>query len=274
MYRKKFELKRPFPWKVYLLILLATLLTNIAVQPYQLAIQGMTYDPSDLPSLLQSIGLNTIIYGAFAAIGLYLATRIGLGLPYLERLFPKGKVWGNFRRVLLISIITGVVVVILIIGVDQLIFNPMVVKDLTAQGMEPTAQESIRPEWWQSLLASFYGGITEEIQLRLFLLTLVAWLVSRVWREDDGRPGLGALWTATLISSIIFGLGHLPTLNASLSAMGLSLSPILIASNLVMNGIGGIVFGVLFWSLGLESAMIAHFMGDIVLHLILPIILG
>jgi hypothetical protein len=34
----------------------------------------------------------------------------------------------------------------------------------------------------------------------------------------------------------------------------------------VLNGIGGIVFGWLYWRNGLESAMTAHFSADIVVH--------
>jgi len=273
MYSKKFKLNRTFPRKVYLLLVLLTLLTNIVVQPYQLTLQGKSFEPSNLLSILWSVLLNTIIYSVFAAIGLYLATRTGLGLPFIEGLFPKSEHWINFKRVLLISIIAGVVTVVLVVVIDQLIFSPTVLEELTAQGMDPTKQESIHPEWWQSLLASLYGGITEEIQLRLFLLTLLAWLASRVWRGKDGRPDLGVLWTATIVSSIIFGLGHLPMLTANLKSMGLSITPILIASTITTNGLGGIILGWLYWARGLESAMIAHFTADIVLHMILPAIL-
>lgn len=45
MYRKQFELNRPFPGKIYLLLIALTLLTNIAVQPYQLALQGKRWMP-------------------------------------------------------------------------------------------------------------------------------------------------------------------------------------------------------------------------------------
>jgi membrane protease YdiL (CAAX protease family) len=37
----------------------------------------------------------------------------------------------------------------------------------------------------------------------------------------------------------------------------------------LLNGLGGIVFGYLYWKRGLEAAMIAHFSADIVLHVLL-----
>jgi membrane protease YdiL (CAAX protease family) len=41
---------------------------------------------------------------------------------------------------------------------------------------------------------------------------------------------------------------------------------------ILLNAVGGIIFGWLYWKKGLESAMISHFSADIVLHVILPLI--
>jgi membrane protease YdiL (CAAX protease family) len=274
MYPKQFEIKRTFPRKVYLLLIALTLLTNISVQPYQLALQGQTFEPKLLPQLISSVLLNTLIYSVLAGLGLYLATRLGLGLPFIEGLYPSNVRRAKFRSLLILSIIAGVLVTLVVLGVDQLALKDLVLRDMVSQGMDLESQEIIIPDWWQTLLASFYGGISEEIQLRLFLLTLLAWLGSRIWRDKEGRPGLGVLWAATILSTIVFGLGHLPMLNAKLAAMGISMTPILIVSTLTTNGIGGIALGVLYWSRGLESAMIAHFTADITLHMITPIILS
>jgi hypothetical protein len=43
---------------------------------------------------------------------------------------------------------------------------------------------------WKWFFASFYGGITEETIMRLFLLSLLAWLGRFVNRTPDDRPGL------------------------------------------------------------------------------------
>jgi hypothetical protein len=39
-----------------------------------------------------------------------------------------------------------------------------------------------------------------------------------------------------------------------------------------LNGLGGLAFGWLYWKRGLESAMMAHFSADIVLHVITPLV--
>jgi len=52
-----------------------------------------------------------------------------------------------------------------------------------------------------------------------------------------------------------------------------SLTPItamVVLRALVLNGIGGVVFGWLFWKRGLETAIIAHFSADLILHVVVP----
>ena len=72
------------------------------------------------------------------------------------------------------------------------------------------------------------------------------------------------LWTVNVITAVIFGLGHLPIT----IALGLPLDAFIVTRAIVLNGIGGLAFGWLYWTYGLESAMIAHFSADIVLHVL------
>jgi membrane protease YdiL (CAAX protease family) len=68
------------------------------------------------------------------------------------------------------------------------------------------------------------------------------------------------------VAAIIFGLGHLPS-----TARITALTGIVVVRAIALNGVGGIIFGWLYWKKGLESAMIAHFSADIVLHIITPL---
>jgi membrane protease YdiL (CAAX protease family) len=61
-------------------------------------------------------------------------------------------------------------------------------------------------------------------------------------------------------------LGHLPVTSQITALTGT-----VVIRAIVLNGIGGIIFGWLYWKKGLESAMIAHFSADIVLHIIFPL---
>ena len=46
----------------------------------------------------------------------------------------------------------------------------------------------------------------------------------------------------------------------------------IIVRTVVLSGVGGLVLGWLFWTFGLETAMLAHFLGDVVLYTLIPII--
>src|SRR5215469_10778690 len=54
------------------------------------------------------------------------------------------------------------------------------------------------PALWKRVLATVYGGIDEELLVRLFLLLLLAWLIGLAWHAPGGSPSLGALWLANI----------------------------------------------------------------------------
>jgi len=123
--------------------------------------------------------------------------------------------------------------------------------------------QTAQPAAWKGFLASFYGGIAEEIQLRLLVMSLFAWLGSFISKTSEGKPTSAIFWIANILAAILFGLGHLPA-----TAALIPLTPLVITRAIVLNGLGGIAFGYLYWKRGLESAMIAHFSADIVLHVL------
>lgn len=110
------------------------------------------------------------------------------------------------------------------------------------------------PLWKRLLAGVLYGGITEELLMRLFLLSTVAWLLGRWWKTAEAIPTRGAFWAAIILTAVAFGLGHLP----ATAAMGGSLTQALIVRALVLNGVAGVVFGYLYWRYSLEAAMAGH----------------
>jgi hypothetical protein len=81
--------RRPFSWGVFLIILAGTVLGLIAVVPYSLSLGSAAaktlsqHMPQELLIALQVLQ-NAVIYGVLAGLGLFLACRIGLGLPFIE----------------------------------------------------------------------------------------------------------------------------------------------------------------------------------------------
>ena len=73
----------------------------------------------------------------------------------------------------------------------------------------------------------------------------------------------GVFWVANILTALFFGVGHLPTM-AALAP----LTTALVARTIILNGVAGLVFGVLYKRYGLEWAMASHFAGDLVLHVV------
>jgi hypothetical protein len=258
--------KRPFRWKAFLLIAVLLLPISYITLPYFLTTIGEELMPGDLNKILISTLINALIYIVAAGIGLFLASRIGVGLPFIEGWAKEEPIWDSFGGVVKQSVISGVLAAVVILALSLLIFGPLMQSELLETGI--VIPQERQPPAWQGFLASFYGGITEEVQMRLFTMTLVAAIGGLFFKDKEGRPKTGVFWFAIIAAAVVFGLGHLP----STAAMGIPITPLVITRAVFLNGIGGVVFGWLYLKSGLESAMIAHFSADIVVHVIWPLV--
>lgn len=266
---------KPYNLRVLAILVVAILVSVILITPYALSLQAESLKTAQLPlplAILLPIQWlqTTILYGALAAIGLFIAGRIGLGLPFLESWLAGKPEWKRLRRYVLPAILSGALAGVAILLLDRFVFSPPLETEIKQLGPNIPGAPIPNPPAWQGFLASFYGGITEEILSRLFVLSLLAWLGRHVNRTSEGRPGLGALWVANILAAILFGLGHLP----ATAAAGLPLDALVILRAVVLNGLAGIVFGWFYWTSGLEAAMLSHFSADIVLHVIAPLLAG
>ncbi|MBI4814136.1 MAG: CPBP family intramembrane metalloprotease [Methanobacterium sp.] len=246
-------------WKLFLILFVASIIASLLVLPYALALSpalASVFTPVVLiAQLIQSI----ILFAIAILVGLYLAKRVGFGLPVLEG-WLEGKEVGNYLKSILgISVGSGVLAGILIILFSFLFTSASSV----LQGAE------LSVPLWKSFLASFYGGIGEEILFRLFVMTVIVWIFYKIKKTPEGKPTTIGISLAIIITAILFGIGHLP-----ITGSIIAITPLVIVRAIVLNGIGAIIFGWLYWKKGLESAMISHFSADIVLHVIFPLILS
>ncbi|MBM4240076.1 MAG: CPBP family intramembrane metalloprotease [Euryarchaeota archaeon] len=252
-----------FNWKLFLILLAASIFGLIAIIPYTLTLQGSLLQGLPVPLyiiLIAQILQNVILFSIFIFIGLYLSKKVGLGLPIIEGWLAGREVKSYLKSIIGISIGLGVLAAILIIGMDIL---------FSLAGITITVSQSsqLNPPAWQGFLASFYGGINEEIMMRLFLMSIIVWICYKIKKTDDGKPTNLGFWSAIILAAVIFGLGHLPITSALTT-----ITPLIVLRAIVLNGVGGIIFGWLYWKKGLESAMISHFSTDIVLHVLLPLL--
>lgn len=235
----------------------------IAVMPYAFTMQRdkLTEAPLSLPVL----GLISAIQGAVlvaivVGLGLLLVNATGLNISTLDNLIA-GSGFNSLLAVAPLGIIPGAGAIIVVVLLEALIFR----KHLPPQMRNATHEIAL----WKRFLAGFYGGITEELITRLFMMSLLVWLLGFIWQTPEGATAQGAYWLAILGAALIFGLLHLP----ATKMMAGKLSPMLVLRALLLNGIGGVAFGWVFWQYGLLAAMLGHFAGDMILHIIAPMIL-
>lgn len=246
--------------KKFLILWLAGVVSTALALPYIFALQRdvLTNIPMPLWQVaLISITQTAILLAVAAFLGLKLAQKINL--PILTKLSSGTSFGQNFIVIAKLAVPLGFVTGS-IIKLGDLFFIKYTPELQTVLNTIPV---------WKILLVSFYGGIVEEILLRLFVVTLFAWILSKIFRITDILHNNPLMWIAIVAAAIIFGLGHLPV-----TATITDLTPIVIARAIALNGIGGFVFGWLYWKKGLEYAILSHFTADITLLVILPFFLG
>jgi hypothetical protein len=257
-----------FNWKVFFVLWGASVLSVIALIPYVLTLQQpqLANLPIPLTVLIPiQIAQNAIIFAVVVAAGMFFAYRSGLGAPILEGYCAGEKISGRLKAIIAPSIMLGVVGSLIVVALDVFVFAPALKAELGALA-DTLSAPNANPPAWQGFLASFYGGIAEEVQLRWLVLSLFAFLGKFIHHTAAGRPTVTVLWMANILAAVLFGLGHLPA-----TSLLIPLTPLVITRAIVLNGLVGLATGYLYFTKGLESAMLAHFSADIVLHVILAL---
>lgn len=111
-----------------------------------------------------------------------------------------------------------------------------------------------RPDSWLS--AVFYGGVVEEVLLRLFCMSLAAFLLWKLLFRGRDREEIpqGVFIAANALCALLFAAGHLP---ATVSMYGSLTSPV-VARCFLLNGGLGLAFGRLYRKYGIQYAMVGH----------------
>ena len=107
-----------------------------------------------------------------------------------------------------------------------------------------------------------YGGIVEEVMLRLFLMSLIAFGVWKLFFRKYEKKAIPAcvFVMANIVAALLFAAGHLP---ATVSTFG-TLTPLLVFRCFLLNGGFGLFFGWLYRKYGIAYAMLGHAMMHIV----------
>ncbi len=226
-------------------------LGSLAVVPYLMVLQPDAFAnlpvPLPLALVLQCVQ-GTLIFTLLAFLGLRAGASQGLGAPLLQSRMegdsPVPIPWAGLARALGL----GLALALGVAGLD-LLFNLEV-------------PETQQPEAWRGLLASLYGSVAEEVQLRVFLMGGLAWGLGKLGRGRDWP-----VWVALVLAALLFGVGHLP---AAFELWGPT--PEVVVRTMLLNGLLGLPFGWLYWKRGLAHAAAAHLGADLALHVVLPLL--
>ncbi len=221
--------------KFFILLWICCVLASIAVLPY---VHALGLIPSvDLKIFLLSLIQPAILFGIVCWVSYLLLKRVDIH-PF-----------GPVKPMILPGVIAGFIVGGVLVLLEKTLF-----------AHSPLAATSFKPPAWAGFLASFYGGLNEEVLCRLFLATLIYFL----FRKVSTKKTL-AIWTSIIVAALIFAIGHTPALFKIMpSPSGFELFRILL-----LNTIPGIVFGWLYFRRGFFAGVFAHFVTDLMIHVFL-----
>ena len=203
--------------------------------------------PEEMRQQIYDQGLNDVAVGAVTAVqsALY-GLVLGAGGIFFAK---KTGLWKDERTItkkpLTAAVIVAVVGGLALILPDLLFFG---------QYSEVIADSyKAKPTVVYALAAVLYGGVIEEVMLRLFVMSLIAFLLHRLFNRKSEKPAAAVLIAANVIAALLFSAGHLPTTFIMLGS-----SPVILLRCFLLNGGVGLLLGRLYRKYGLRYAMIAH----------------
>jgi membrane protease YdiL (CAAX protease family) len=233
---------------------LSFLLVDLAALVASFPLPAGTVVPVITPTFkLLSLVQPTVLVLVAVLLGVALAPKVGLTAPVAESLAAGRSVLPSLRPQLLPGVLGSVVG-----GVSILLIAAVLKPFLTTDTIARISKLGTHLPMTTRLL---YGGLTEEVLLRWGFMTLLVWITWRLFQKRLAKPTSVCFIVAILISSIVFGLGHLPV--AILLLPKITVAVVLFV--ILANSAFGIVAGYLYWKRGLESAMIAHMLCHVVL---------
>lgn len=120
----------------------------------------------------------------------------------------------------------------------------------------PLAPPSLVESWnaTATIVGVLYGGVVEEILMRWGLMSLFVLFAWKILSRHEPSPPPAAIWTGIVLAALLFAAGHLPVLMAT----GAEIATPLLVRTLFWNALLGLLFGWLYATRDLESAMLAH----------------
>ena len=242
-------------WKFLLLVLFSGLIGGYCIGLY-------SYDclSADLLEQLQDQNVSKEMVGLSSAIqygvtfGVILAC-IGIVLSKKIKLWKKFKI--DKKSIVSTVIITAIGALVLFPG-DKLIFG-----SLNTWVYE---QYTVKPTIYKVIGGLLVGGIIEEVMMRLFFMSLVVFIFSKLFFKNKNEISTLVLVFSNVLAALFFAAGHLPS-----TATMTSLTPLIIIRCFLFNGGLGMLFGYLYRKYNLGYAMISHGLCHLIADILMTI---
>lgn len=230
-------------WKFFAFMILICIIGGYFTTIYTL----QSIDQSMFEEIIKQVGSKELFIGIsvaqisiyaviFAGIGIILANKIGLWKKFEVN---KKAILG----VIIISILGGLGLSI----VDRYVFGSFINPVLHSYDTKPTIEY---------IISSFtYGGVFEEILMRLFLMSLFSWIIAKIFYRKETEIPTKVFVISNIVTALLFAAGHIP---ATIQTFGYADTLILFRC-FFMNGAFGIAFGWLYRKYGIQYSMFAHF---------------
>lgn len=209
---------------------------------------------------IQAIAIlqSSVLLVLMVLLGVIFAPKTGLSAPVITAMLNRMP-WADLLKAQLLPALTGGVAG----GLFLVIFYNLSLGYLPPDFIR--AGNAFTPPWYSKLL---YGGITEEILLRWGIMSSLVWAIYRITQAKDTKIKNYNFVGAIILSSLLFGLLHLPVA----FALSPEVNTFLIAYIVLGNSIFGFIAGYLYWKRGLECTMGAHMLAHLTVIVSLAII--
>src|SRR6202158_17324 len=237
-----------------------------AVLEYPLALAIKSIDRSEIGRALPFLAI-TIVLSSMIPFALRINPQLGLpGAPLIAAKIAGEKLHFSIRSMIKIAVVYALLAAVVGAVVLITVIVPMMIAHPIAGGAKlpvpPVMKLAPGRIALGGAVVAIAAAVSEEIQFRLVLFAVLAWIVRLISRDSIGRSSRAALWFVTLIQAYAFGLVHLLPLAGS---MFHSTARLLLGALLMPQTWEGIVFGRVYLKRGLEAAMLAHAIMDVAL---------
>lgn len=228
-------------WKFFVFVILICSIGGYFTTIYTL----QSFDQSLFEETIKQIGSKELFIGiSVAQISLYAVIFAGIGIILSNKI----GLWKKFEvnkkaiiGVIIISILGGLCLSI----VDRYVFGSFINPVMHMYDNKPTIEYIIS--------AFTYGGVFEEILMRLFLMSLFSWIIAKIFYRKE--IPIKVFVISNIAAALLFAAGHIP---ATIQTFGY-VDALILFRCFLMNGAFGLAFGWLYRKYGIGYSMLAHF---------------